>query len=67
MGKALSTSFGIALALALIFVMINLGLEAVGGDHDFGTSAGNAISPTLGEKLFSEVMGRWDQDYGGIV
>ena len=35
----LSTSFGIALALALIFVAINLGSEAVGGPHEFGTSA----------------------------
>ena len=35
----LSTSFGIALALALTFVAINLGSEAVGGPHEFGTSA----------------------------
>ena len=26
-------------------------------------AVGYAISPTLGEKLFSQVMGRWDQDY----
>ena len=61
----LSTSFGIALALALMFVVINLGSEAVGSEHEFGTSASYTISPTLGEKLFSGVMGRWDQDYGG--
>ena len=35
----LSTSFGIALALALTFVAVNLGSEAVGGPHEFGTSA----------------------------
>ena len=61
----LATSFGICLALALTFVTINLGSEAVGGAHEFGTSASNAISPTLGEKLFSEVVGRWDQEYSG--
>ena len=61
----LATLFGIGLALALIFVMINLGSEAVGGAHEFGTSASNDVRPTLGEKLFSEVMGRGDQDYGG--
>ena len=61
----LSISFGIALALALIFVTINLGSEVVGGTSEFGTSGGNAISPTLGEKLFSEVVGRRGQDYGG--
>ena len=61
----LSTSFGIGLALALIFVMINFGSEVVGGAPEFGTSASNAISLTLGEKLFSEVVGRRDQDYGG--
>lgn len=59
----LSTSFGIALALALVFVMINLGAEVVGGEHEFGPSASYTISPTLGEKLFSGVMGSWDQDY----
>ena len=26
-------------------------------------AVGYAISPTLGERLFSQVMGRWDQDY----
>ena len=61
----LSISFGIALALALIFVMTNLGSEVVGGTAEFGTSGGNAIGPTLGEKLFSEVVGRRGQDYGG--
>ncbi|MCY4654313.1 MAG: hypothetical protein OXC95_14260, partial [Dehalococcoidia bacterium] len=44
----LATLFGIGLALALIFVMINLGSESVGGAHEFGTSVSNAINPTLG-------------------
>ena len=28
-------------------------------------AASYVINPTLGEKLFSELMGRWDQGYGG--
>ena len=60
----LATSFGIGLALALIFVSINLGSEAGGGAHEFGTSASNDVRPTLGEKLFSEVMGQGELDYG---
>ena len=59
----LSISFGIALALALIFVRSNLDSEAVGGDQELGRSASYAISPTLGEKLFSGVTGRWDQEH----
>lgn len=30
-------------------------------------AVGYAISPTLGEKLFSQVMGRWDQDYKAVL
>ena len=30
-------------------------------------AVGYAISPTLGERLFSQVMGRWDQDYTAVL
>lgn len=30
-------------------------------------AVGYAITPTLGEKLFSQVMGRWDQDYKAVL